>query len=121
MHETVVADASGLLVTAGLVTGVAQDAAEVIALDATVLLLADYFTLRHEGAPARAGLDFDLVTAVVQEWFPVRSVALAAALRSGGEDDVLTIASLELAEALGAPLLTRSRDVHSEVVPVLHC
>lgn len=121
MHEVVVADASGLLVTAGLVEGIAQDAAELVALDATALLIAEYLVLRHEGAPERAGLELDLATAVVQEWFPVRAVAVAAALRTGADGDSLTTASLELAETLDLPLLTRRRDAVSSKVPVLYC
>lgn len=58
---------------------------------------------------------------MVQEWFPVRAVAMAAALRTGDDGDSLTTASLELAETLDLPLLTRRRDAVSAQVPVLYC
>jgi hypothetical protein len=119
VRPTAVADAGGWLVLAGLLEGVAHDVEEVLVLDATSLLLAEYLALRHEGAPARARAEFGLVLRVVNEWFPVRALAIDAAIASAGEDDVDAAAALALAESLGVPLLTKNPDVTSERVEVL--
>jgi len=118
MHATVVVDAGGLLVVAGLLEGVAHEAGEIVALDATSLLVAEYLTLRHSGRPARAELDFDLACAAVAEWFPVRSLALEAAMAA--EDDIDGIAALGLAHSLRVPLVTKNRELASGQVPVLY-
>ena len=117
-----VADAGGLLVLAGLLEGVDHDVDEVVALDATSLLLAEYLTIRHEGAPPKAAFDYGLVERVVHEWLPVRGVAFEAALSSAANDiDIDAAASLVVAEMLGLPLMTKSRDVVSDRVTVLYC
>lgn len=122
MHPTVVADAGGLLVVAGLLEGVVHAVDEVVALDATSLLVAEYLALRHEGAPQRAGAEFGLAMSVVGEWFPVRVVALEAVLTAADLDhDVDAAASLALAHSLDVPLVTKNRDVGSRTIPVLHC
>ena len=54
MPPTAVADAGGLLVLAGLLEGIVHDVDEVLVLDATSLLVAEYLALRHSGAPHRA-------------------------------------------------------------------
>ena len=118
MHRSVVADASGLLVLAGLVEGLAHDAEEIVALDATSLLLAEYLALRHQGRPARAEVDYGLACSVVAEWFPVRGVALEAALAA--EDDIDGVAALGLAHSLQVPLVTKNRDLTSRQIPVLY-
>lgn len=120
MHPAVVADAGGLLVLAGLLEGVAHDIDEILALDATALLVAEYLVLRHEGASGRAHVEFGLATRAVGEWFPIRPVALDAALEARRTDgDVETAASLALAESLGVPLVTKQAEVDSRNVPVL--
>lgn len=116
-----VADAGGWLVLAGLLDGVAHEVDEVLVLDATSLLVAEYLALRHEGAPARARAEFGLALRVVSEWFPVRAVAIDAALASARHDDVEAEAALALAESLGVALITKNRDLVSERVSVLLC
>lgn len=121
VQPAAVADAGGWLVLAGLLDGIAHEVDDVLVLDATSLLVAEYLALRHEGAPARARAEFGLALRVVGEWFPVRAVAMDAALSSAGEDDVEAAAALALAESLDVALITKSRDLVSERVPVLRC
>jgi hypothetical protein len=118
MHRTVVADAGGLLVLAGLVEGLAHDAEEIVALDATSLLLAEYLALRHHGRAARADVDYGLACSVVTEWFPVRGLALEAALAA--DDDIDGVAALGLAHSLLVPLVTKNRNLTSREIPVLY-
>lgn len=121
MHDSVVADAGGLLVLAGLLGGIEHAADEILALDATSLLVAEYLTLRHEGAPHRAQIDFADVGQIVREWFPVRALALEAAIAATASEDVDGHAALALAESLRTPLVTKNGDLRSASVPVLHC
>lgn len=121
MHDSVVADAGGLLVLAGLLEGIGHEADEILALDATSLLVAEYLALRHEGAPQSARVDFASVGQVVREWFPVRGLAIEAALSAGSSEDVDGHASLALAESLRTPLVTKNGELRSRSVPVLHC
>lgn len=118
MHDSVVADAGGLLVLAGLLEGIEHQADEILALDATSLLVAEYLALRHEGAPDRARVAFATVGQVVREWFPVRGLAIEAAL-SASSADVDGHAALALAESLRTPLVTKNGDLRSTSVPVL--
>lgn len=120
MHDSVVADAGGLLVLAGLLEGIEHPTDEILALDATSLLVAEYLALRHEGAPERARVDFGSVSQVVREWFPVRGLAVEAAL-SATSSDVDGHAALALAESLRTPLVTKSSELRSSSVPVLRC
>ena len=54
----------------------------------------------------------------MREWFPVRAVALDAALRAPtGEAD--SWAALALAEMLQVPFVTRNDEIRSRAVPVL--
>lgn len=121
MQPAAVADAGGWLVLAGLLDGVAHEVDEVLVLDATSLLVAEYLALRHVGAPGRARAEFGLALRVVSEWFPVRAVAIDAALASLGQDDVEAEAALALAESLGVALITKNRDLVSERISVLLC
>jgi hypothetical protein len=120
VHDSVVADAGGLLVLAGLLEGIVHEADEILALDAMSLLVAEYLALRHEDAPDRARVDFGRVSQVVREWFPVRGLAIEAAL-SASSGDVDGHAALALAESLGTPLVTKNGELRSMSVPVLHC
>lgn len=121
MQPAAVADAGGWLVLAGLLDGVAPEVGEVLVLDATALLVAEYLALRHEGAPVRARAEFGLALRVVSEWFPVRGLAMDAALASSGENDVEAAAALALAESLDVAVITKNRDLVSERVAVLRC
>jgi hypothetical protein len=122
VHPSVVADAGGLLVLAGLLEGVWHQVDEVLVLDATSLLVAEYLALRHEGAPDRARVEFGLAAGVVREWYPVRTLALDAAIATNGAfDDIDAMASLALAESLEVPLVTKDPELRSRRIPVLHC
>ena len=72
----------------------------------------------HEGTPARAGVDLADVERIVREWFPVRAVAMDAALLAA-DGQVDSWAALALAEVLGVPLVTRNDEIRSRTVPVL--
>lgn len=121
MAPAAVADAGGWLVLAGLLKGVAHDVDEVLVLDATSLLLAEYLVLRHEGAPDLARAEFRLALRVVSEWFPVRAVAIDSALLSTGDGDIDAAAALTLAESLAVPLITKHAAISSDRVDVLRC
>lgn len=121
MPDSAVADAGGLLVLAGLLEGQAPETAEILALDATSLLVAEYLALRHEGAPLRAQRDFGLAAKAVSEWFPVRALAMEAVLAAGEEMEVESLASMALAESLRVPLITKNRELSSSQVSVLYC
>jgi hypothetical protein len=125
VHPAAVADAGGLLVLAGLLQGVSHDVDEILVLDATSLLAAEYLALRHEGAPRRARAEFALVSRVVREWFPVRALAIDVAVEVTSAPtvtgDIDGAASLALAHSLGLPLVTKNRELTSRQVPVLHC
>lgn len=122
MHPSVVADAGGLLVLAGLLEGVSHEVDEILVLDATALLVAEYLALRHEGAPDQVRVEFGLTAGVVREWYPVRAIAVEAAIAAtGGFDDIDALASLSLAESLEVPVLTKNRELRSRRIPVLHC
>lgn len=122
MHPSVVADAGGLLVLAGLLEGVSHDVDEILVLDAISLLVAEYLALRHEGAPERARVEFGLAAGIVREWYPVRALAIDAALAASAPyDDIDAVASLALAESLDVPLVTKNSELRSRHVAVLHC
>ena len=121
MPGSAVADAGGLLVLAGLLEGEQHEVGEILALDATSLLIAEYLAVRHEGAPVRARRDFGLAVRVVAEWFPVRPLAMDAALAAGEAIEVDSAAAVALAESLGVQLVTKNRGVSSKRVPVLRC
>ncbi|MFZ1488828.1 MAG: hypothetical protein WAS51_02725 [Ilumatobacteraceae bacterium] len=120
MHDSIVADAGGLLVLAGLVEGIVHEADEILALDATSLLVAEYLALRHEGAPDRARVDYGSVGQIVREWFPVRGLAVEAAI-AASLDDIDGQAALRLAESLQVPFVTKNDELSSRSVAVLRC
>lgn len=120
--QPAVADAGGWLVLAGLLEGVEPPVDEVLVLDATSLLVAEYLALRHEGAPDRARAEFALAARVVSEWFPVRALAIDAAVAAcGSGEDVDGVAALALAESLDVAIVTKNRDLVSGRVAVMHC
>lgn len=121
MHESVVADAGGLLVLAGLLEGLACDVNGIVALDATSLLVAEYLALRNDGAVGRTRAQFASVGTIVEEWIPVRGIAVEAVLATSSPDDIDGAAALTLAESLGTPLVTRNDGLRSDRVPVLRC
>lgn len=120
MYDTAVADSGGLLTAAGIVDGLRHDVGEYVALDAATLLIAEFLVVLHEGRPARALADYAELERVVREWFPVRALAMDAALTAPVEaGDVDSWAALALAETLGIPLVTKNAEVGSRKVPVL--
>lgn len=121
MPDSAVADAGGLLVLTGLLEGHPPETAEILALDGTSLLVAEYLALRHEGAPRRARRDFGLAVRAVSEWFPVRALAMDAALAAGEEVEIDSLASMALAESLRVPLITKNHELSSSQVTVLYC
>lgn len=122
MQPAAVADAGGWLVLAGLLEGIPEEVDEVLVLDATSLLVAEYLALRHEGAQDRARVEFGIALRVVSEWFPVRALAIDVAIDAGGRDgDVDGLGALALAESLGVALVTKNRDLRSDKVAVLYC
>jgi hypothetical protein len=121
MYATAVADSGGLLTAAGIVEGLRHEVVEYVALDAATLLLAEFLVVLHEGRPARAAADYAELERLVREWFPVRALAMDAALRAPAENgDVDTWAALALAEILGIPLVTKHAEIASRKIPVLH-
>ncbi len=120
MFAVCVADAGGLLTAAGIVAGLRHDVVEYVALDATTLLVAEFLAVLHEGTPTRAVIDFAEFDRLVGEWFPVRAVAMDAALRTPSGSTPDSWAALALAETLGVPLVTRNDEVRSGKVPVLY-
>lgn len=121
MHPAVVADAGGLLVLAGLLEGIPVDVDEILVLDATALIVAEYLAVRHDGSPERARSEFALATRIAREWFPVRALAIEVALSASSTSDIDALASLALADSLKVPLLTKNRELTSSTVQVLHC
>ncbi|MHB8465077.1 MAG: hypothetical protein ACYDH6_07305 [Acidimicrobiales bacterium] len=121
MPANAVADAGGLLVLAGLLRGEVHDVDEILALDASSLLLAEYLTVRHEGSPMKARVDFGLAASAVAEWFPARGLAIEAALACSESIDLDSVVALALAESLGVPLVTKNAAVESSRVVVLRC
>jgi hypothetical protein len=121
MPATAVADAGGLLVLAGLLRGELHAVDEILALDASSLLLAEYLSVRHEGSPAKARVDFGLAARAVAEWFPVRALAIEAALVASEYVDLDSVVALALAESLRVPLVTKNADIESSLIGVLHC
>jgi hypothetical protein len=121
MYAAAVADAGGLLTAAGIVDGLRHEIVEYVALDAATLLLAEFLIVLHEGRPTRAAADYAGLDRLVREWFPVRALAMDAALRAPADaSDVDTWAALALAETLGIPLVTKHPDIRSRKVAVLH-
>jgi hypothetical protein len=121
MYATAVADSGGLLTAAGIVEGLRHEVVEYVALDAATLLLAEFIVVLHEGRPARAAADYAGLEQLVREWFPVRALAMDAALRAPAESgDVDSWGALALAETLGIPLVTKHAEIASRKIPVLH-
>ncbi len=58
---------------------------------------------------------------VVAEWFPVRPVAIEAAVATGDGTEIESAASLLLAEQLGVRFVTKNRELSSRRVTVWRC
>jgi predicted transcriptional regulator len=57
----------------------------------------------------------------VAEWFPVRALAIEAALVVNESVELDSVVALALAESLRVPLVTKNADIESSLITVLHC
>lgn len=119
MYAVAVADAGGLLSASGIVEGLRHEVVEYVALDATTLLVAEFLAVLHAGAPTRASADYADLLRIVGEWFPIRSLAMDAVLRTPSAASSDSWAALALAEAMAVPIVTKNDELRSRAVPVL--
>ena len=121
MLPSVVCDAGGLLVVSGLLEGEQPEHAEVLALDWTSVTVGRFLAARHSGRAAATKAEIGLALAVVDEWFPVRSLVTSTMSRAGVQavDTLDSWSALVLAEHLRVPLFTASDEVRSEEVDIL--
>ena len=121
MLPSVVCDAGGLLVVSGLLEGEQPEHAEVLALDWASVTVGRFLAARHAGRAAATEAEIGLALAVVDEWFPVRSLVAATMSRAGAQavDTLDSWSALVLAEHLRVPLFTASDEVRSDAVDIL--
>ena len=121
MLPSVVCDAGGLLVASGLLEGEQLEHAEVLALDWAAVTVGRFLAARHSGRAAATEAEIGLALAVVDEWFPVRSLVASNMLRAGVQavDTLDSWSALVLAEHLRVPLFTASDEVRSDAVDIL--
>ncbi|WP_419946544.1 hypothetical protein [Candidatus Poriferisodalis sp.] len=122
MLPSVVCDAGGLLVVSGLLGGEQPEHAEVLALDWTSVTVGRFLAARHNGRAAATEAEIGLALAVVDEWFPVRSLVAVTMSRAGVQaaDTLDSWSALVLAEHLRVPFFTASDEVTSDVVDIHH-
>ena len=120
MPRSVVCDAGGVLVMAGVLEGTAPDNVEVLALDWTAMTVGRFLSMRHEGNSPRGAVEIGLALAAVHEWFPVRTLVTATLERAGlnAIDALDSWSAVLLAEQLDLPLLTASSDVSSDRIEI---
>lgn len=122
MLRSVVCDAGGVLVAAGVLEGRRPEDAEVlVALDWTAMTVGRFLATRYEGNPGRIRVEIGLARSAVAEWFPVRTLVAETLDRAGLDvvDALDSWSALLLAEQLDVPLLTASDDVTSSRVQVI--
>jgi hypothetical protein len=121
MPRSVVADAGGVLVFSGALSGAAPADVEVLALDWTAMTVGRFLAMRHEGDRARTRVELGIALAAVDEWFPVRSLVADTLERAGVRaiDALDSWSAVLLAEQLELPLLTASDEVSSTRIEVL--
>ena len=121
MLRSVVCDAGGVLVAAGVLEGRRPEDAEVLALDWTAMTVGRLLATRYEGNPGRIRVEIGLALSAVAEWFPVRTIVAETLDRAGLDavDALDSWAALLLAEQLDVPLLTVSDEVTSSRVQVI--
>lgn len=97
------------------------EAADSLALDWSAVTVGRFLAARHGGDQARIEAEIGLALAVVDEWFPVRTIVAATLARAGLDavDALDSWSAVVLAEQLGLPLLTASDEVASDQVEVL--
>ena len=120
MPQSVVCDAGGVLAASGALVGTVPADAEFLALDWSAVTVGRFLAARHEGNLARVETEIGLALAVVDEWFPVRTIVALTLDRAGlGAIDALdSWSALVLAEQLGLPLFTASDEVSSDRIEI---
>ena len=120
MPHSVVCDAGGVLAASGALAGEVPASAEFLALDWSAVTVGRFLAARHEGDDGRIEAELGLALAIVDEWFPVRTIVAATLARAGLDAvDVLdSWSALVLAEHLGVPLFTASDEVSSDRIEV---
>ena len=120
MLRSVVCDAGGMLVAAGMLEGDAPENAEVLALDWSSVTVGRFLAARSFGRAAAVEAEIGLATSVVDEWFPVRSLVASTVSRAGLQavDTLDSWSALVLAEHLRVPLFTASDEVTSDIVDI---
>ena len=121
MTRSVVCDAGGVLVAAGVLEGDAPPDSELLALDWSSVTAGRFLAARHEGRPETTQVEIGLVLSVVDEWFPVRTIVAETLARVGLDavDALDSWSALILAELLELPLFTASDEVASDRVEIL--
>lgn len=120
MPQSVVCDAGGVLAASGALAGTVPADAEFLALDWSAVTVGRFLAARHEGNRARIETEIGLALAVVDEWFPVRTIVATTLGRAGIDavDALDSWSALILAEHLGLPLFTASDEVSSERIEI---
>lgn len=121
MPPSVICDAGGVLAASGALTGTVPAGAELLALDWSAVTVGRFLAARHEGNPERVEAEIGLALAVVDEWFPVRTIVAMTLARAGlgAVDSLDSWSAVVLAEQLGLPLFTASDEVSSDRIEVL--
>ena len=120
MPQSVVCDAGGVLAASGALAGTVPADAEFLALYWTAVTVGRFLAARHEGNQARIEAEIGLALAVVDEWFPARTIVATTLDRArlGAVGALDSWSALVLAEQLGLPLFTASDEVSSERIEI---
>ncbi|MCY4632055.1 MAG: hypothetical protein OXE75_14400 [bacterium] len=120
MPQSIVCDAGGVLAASGALAGIVPTEAEFLALDWSAVTVGRFLAARHAGNQARIETEIGLALAVVDEWFPVRTIVATTLDRAGlGAVDALdSWSALVLAEQLALPLFTASDEVSSNKIEI---
>jgi hypothetical protein len=121
MLRSIVCDAGGVLVVAGVLVGQAPNDAEILALDWTAVTVGRFVSARYDDNPVQARVELGIALAAVDEWFPVRTLVADTLERAGLEavDALDSWSALLLAEQLDLPLFTASDEVTSQKVEII--
>ena len=120
MPRSIVCDAGGVLAASGALAGIVPTEAEFLALDWSAVTVGRFLAARHERDQARIETEIGLALAVVDEWFPVRTIVATTLDRAGlsAVDALDSWSALVLAEQLGLLLLTASDEVSSNKIEI---
>lgn len=121
MMRSVVCDAGGVLAAAGALESETVPDSELLALDWSSVTVGRFLAARYEGRAETVRVETGLALAVVDEWFPVRTIVAETLARAGLDaiDALDSWSALILAEQLELPLFTASDEVDSDRVEVL--